>query len=117
MKSDQQIIEKEWVLESMLNMPAPDKAFPRGMPGFQYQAADSNLNGFSGCNQFFGKADFSRNVFTPHPHWAMTKMYCPDTEEEAFLRLFQSANAYTIKKDKLYILRDKELYLVFVPKK
>lgn len=75
---------------------------------------DKKIEGFSGCNRFFGGYGDGVNSLTFGPI-ATTRMFCPDMEvEDTMMKMIAGSLDYIIVSDHLYLYKDAELQAVFV---
>lgn len=106
----------KWTLVEMSGKTELAKLFQVEMPYFELNTEDSSLSGFAGCNRFFGKFKMSNGLIVENGPLGMTKMYCQDNGEDEFIKHFNSANSYELKKGVLTLLVDKEAVLRFSQK-
>ena len=64
---------------------------------------ENRINGFAGCNSFTGTYTLEKGWRIRFSHMATTMKACPDVNvnESEFLKVFELADNYTIKDDKL----------------
>lgn len=74
----------------------------------------TKMEGFSGCNRFFGGYEVGANSLTFGPI-AGTRMFCPDMEvEDTMMKILAGSLDYIIVSDHLYLYKGTELQVVFV---
>ena len=78
---------------------------------------DGKFNGVGDCNSYFG--DFTlKNGKITFSNMGSTKAMCPSQEwEDCFLQNINSANGYSIEGDKLMLLQDGRVCVIFKAQK
>jgi heat shock protein HslJ len=74
---------------------------------------NGNLSGTTGCNRINGPYTVSGNSIQFGPNLAMTKMGCPNYDENIFLEAFNKVNRYQLKGNELQLLQDSALLMSF----
>lgn len=117
----------EWVLVQMdgRNISEQFKAESNGSPRIVF-GEDNSFGGFGGCNSMGGKYSLTPSEAPSQKNIAgkivmsdimSTKRYCPnDQVEMALFQALSEVDAYTIDGNKLLLLKDGELKLVFEAK-
>jgi heat shock protein HslJ len=85
------------------------------LPTIQFD--DTRMNGYSGCNQFFGNYTSSNDgIFTTSAVGA-TKMACLDDKnalEQQFFTQLEKANKYSVTREQLHLLDNgRNILMVF----
>lgn len=85
------------------------------LPTIQFD--DTRMNGYSGCNQFFGNYTSSNDgIFTTSAVGA-TKMACLDDKnalEQQFFAQLEKANKYAVTREQLHLLDNgRNILMVF----
>jgi len=98
-----------WTLKTLDGKPVTTDKLPT------IQFDDTRMNGYSGCNQFFGNyTSSSDGIFTTSAVGA-TKMACLDDNnalEQQFFAQLEKANQYAITLEQLHLLDDKRNILM-----
>jgi heat shock protein HslJ len=100
--SENAITETHWVLETLEGQKI--NATQNGNEiGFTLYAKENRINGYSGCNNFFGTYKLEAGNRINFSNLGATKMACPDIafSESDFLEVFNLADNYSISGDKL----------------
>lgn len=110
----QQQLEGRWVLT--LFTPG-DKQFAeifgQRQPELQFQTSDNKVSGSTGCNRFSGSYAAEGTAFRFSPNMALTKMACPNYDENNFLSTMNAVNRYHIRNGQLDLLQDSTLLMTF----
>lgn len=98
-----------WVLKTLEGKPiTTDKP-----PTIEFN--DTRMNGYSGCNQFFGNYTSSNDgIFTTSAVGA-TKMACLDDRnalEQQFFAQLEKANQYAVTREQLHLLDNRRNILM-----
>ncbi|WGZ93810.1 MAG: META domain-containing protein [Candidatus Thiothrix putei] len=90
-----------WTLKTLDGKPVTTDKLPT------IQFDDTRMNGYSGCNQFFGNyTSSSDGIFTTSAVGA-TKMACLDDKnalEQQFFAQLEKANKYAVTREQLHLL-------------
>ncbi|MEM0519616.1 MULTISPECIES: META domain-containing protein [Aequorivita] len=100
--SENTITETHWVLETLGGEKID--AFKYGNPiGFKLNDKENRINGFSGCNSFFGNYSLEAGNRISFSSLGATKMACLTLafNEADLLEVFNLADNYSISGDKL----------------
>ena len=81
----------------------------------QLTTEKNRVSGNGSCNRFGGSYHLKGDSLSFDKLFS-TKMYCPDLQqtEDHFLGLLHKVNRYTIKGNRLFLLRDNILFLEFI---
>ena len=79
----------------------------------EMQMENGKLSGTTGCNRLTGTYTVSGNSIQFGPNLALTKMGCPNYDENVFLDAFHKVNRYEIKNKELMLLQDSTLMMTF----
>jgi len=82
----------------------------------ELQLENGRLSGSTGCNRINGTYSVSGNSIQFGPNLAMTKMGCPNYDENTFLDAFNKVNHYQIKGNDLMLMQDSSLLMTFSKK-
>ena len=82
----------------------------------ELQLENGRLSGSTGCNRINGTYSVSGNEIQFGPNLAMTKMGCPNYDENTFLDAFNKINRYEIKGNDLMLMQDSTLLMTFAKK-
>jgi heat shock protein HslJ len=108
------LINKEWVLESLNGNVVNEADFMKGLPSIAFKK-DGTMQGSTGCNSFSGK--FSLGEVLKLDPGAMTKMHCPGTGETDFINALTSATSIDVVKDDLILKNASDELLRFTTSK
>lgn len=101
-----------WMLQNNKNTEVGFNASPLSL-NFQKEGETLKVNGFAGCNQFFGPCT-AQAGFINFSNIASTRMACPQLDvEKRYLSLLNKSNRYEIKGKDLYLYQGKLLLLHF----
>ncbi len=100
-----------WVLKTLDGKPVTTDRLPT------IQFDDTRMNGYSGCNQFFGNYTSSNDgIFTTSAVGA-TKMACLDDKnalEQQFFTQLDKASKYAVTREQLHLLDNgRNILMVF----
>lgn len=92
---------KRWKLVELNGAPVKDT--DQDSPAFiEFQKGESKVNGFAGCNNFFGNYELEKGNRISFSGMASTMMACPDlNHERELLNVFETADNYTIYGNEL----------------
>ena len=82
----------------------------------EMQLENGRLSGSTGCNRINGEYTVSGKSIQFGPNLAMTKMGCPNYDENVFLEAFQKINRYELKGDQLHLMLDSTVVMTFSKK-
>ncbi len=102
-----------WKLVSMEGVPA--SAIESGEDAFTllFSADDMSVGGRTDCNLFFGNYEAIDGTMA-FGEMGMTRMACPDMEyEEAFMRMLESVDGFTIEGEHLSLLSGEQVLATF----
>jgi heat shock protein HslJ len=88
-----------------------DEIFAMKKPELQLE--NGRLSGNTGCNRINGTYTVSGNSIQFGPNLAMTKMGCPNYDENVFLEAFNKVNRYQLKNNELSLMHDSTLLISF----
>ncbi len=108
------LINKEWVLESLNGVSVNESEFMKGLPSIMFKE-DGGMQGSTGCNSFSGK--FALGEVLKLDPGAMTKMHCPGSGETDFLNALTGATSIDVIKDDLVLKNDTDELLRFTSSK
>lgn len=81
----------------------------------QFSAPHKEINGFAGCNRFFGNYELA-GAAIKISGMGSTKMFCQDTMivEDNYFKALGDVESYKLKGDKLFLLKDNSVILEFI---
>ena len=88
-----------------------DELFTMKRPELQLE--DGRVSGSTGCNRITGTYTVSGNSVQFGPNLALTKMGCPNYDENVFLEAFYKVNHYSIRNNELQLMKDSILLMTF----
>jgi len=89
------VAPRTWRLVELRGKPVKAPA-DRKAPFLVFAGEGNRVNGFGGCNTFFGGVEYLPGDRIRFSAMGATKMFCPDLEiESAFLEALESADNYT----------------------
>src|SRR5690606_4947616 len=101
---DQEITEKYWKLIELDGKKIPTPENGRTEPHFILKANEDRVSGNGGCNVLMGNYKLEDNNMIKFSQMATTMMACQEVEyEHEFLRVFEEAELYNVKKDTLVL--------------
>jgi heat shock protein HslJ len=100
------IVNKTWTMTSMNGERIDSTIYMNGAPSISF-SNDGKLNGSTGCNSFSGSYKYEAGKLTLDPG-AMTRMYCPGSNEEEYIEALNSVNYFKLKNDVLILLTNQE---------
>ena len=112
--SKQQEIEgTRWIVQTIGQQTIAVDSTWAEQPSFQLEPSEKRINGFAGCNRFFGNYALTEPNRIQFDHMGATKMFCPNIQVEDLL-LQTLAQAYTVKveKDQLFLYDEYEKELM-----
>lgn len=101
----------KWQLAEMKDVETLASLFQDNLPYLELDPTNERINGFAGCNHFNGAYKLKEGKIEVNGPLAMTKKFCMDNGENAFVKLFVNADAYELKGEELtfYLEGDKVL--------
>lgn len=104
------LVNTRWVVSFLPGMSSPKSA--TGDVYFRF-VDSKKIEGFSGCNRFFGGYEAGTNSLSFGPI-AGTRMFCPDMEvENTLLKMLAGNLDFIIVSDNLYLYKESKLQAVF----
>ncbi|MRI63574.1 META domain-containing protein [Ornithobacterium rhinotracheale] len=101
-----------WILQNNKDAELGFNASPLSI-NFQKEDTEIKVNGFAGCNRFFGPCTAQAGVIN-FSNLASTRMACPQLDiENRYLSLLGKSNRYEIKGKDLYLYQNNLLLLHF----
>ncbi|MGV4412396.1 META domain-containing protein [Ornithobacterium rhinotracheale] len=101
-----------WILQNNKDAEIGFNADPLSI-NFQKDGEELKVNGFAGCNRFFGACTAQAGVINL-ANLASTRMACPQLDiEKRYLSLLSKSNRYEIKGKDLYFYQNNLLLLHF----
>ena len=96
-KKNEVITEKHWKLKTLEGKVIMNNSENRDIH-FTLSAKENRVNGFSGCNSFFGEFKLEGGKSIRFSNLGSTRMACPDGDfqEQDFLNVFNTVDNYTI---------------------
>lgn len=91
--------------------------FGQHRPELEFNTNEKRVSGTTGCNQLSGNYTTTGNTFQFGSNMVLTKMACPQYDENNFLNAMNSINRFAIKGDQLQLLKDSTLVMVFTKMK
>ena len=90
--------------------------FGQRRPALEFNRLEKRVTGNTGCNQLAGTYTIHQQSLLFGSNIVVTKMACPDYDEQTFLQALSSINRFIIKSDQLNLLRDSTLIMSFTKK-
>jgi len=105
---------KEWNVTSLLGKTLIADDMIKGLPSLNF-SENGKLFGSTGCNNFTGsyKLDGTKVSFNPG---AMTKMFCPESTEQDFLKAINEVTNVKMDGNTLNLLNGSNTVMSLVPK-
>jgi len=107
------ILHDIYVLVSINGNDIDSLNFPIAPPTLEINITENKINGFSGCNNYFGTID---NITTSTINLgpiAATKKYCNNVDETLFFSTLNKVNKYERKALYLHLFENDNLVLSF----
>lgn len=102
-----------WKLVSMEGIPAAALEGEEDAFTLLFSADDMSVGGRTNCNLFFGNYEAIDGTMA-FGEMGMTRMACPDMEyEDAFMRMLESVDGFTIEGDHLSLLGNEKTLATF----
>lgn len=105
-----------WELSAINGSPINTSDYDRGLPDATF-GTDGRVNGGNGCNRYGGSYTLEASGKLTLGQMMSTKMFCPGSGEDTFMKALHEANTAKVEKEKLVLLNGTKEVLVFVPKK
>ncbi len=93
-------LEGEWYL-----LPAPDNDTTGRIPEIRFDTQQSRFSGTTGCNRVSGSFRITDSSLHFSDKMIMTRMFCPEVNETAFLQNLLRIDGYQFKKGWLILTR------------
>ena len=102
-KNTPQITEKHWKLVELEGQPVKMVENQEKEVYFRLKTEENRVQGFAGCNSFNGTYSIEKENRIRFSQMAATLKVCPnvDINETEFLKVFQTADNYTVNEDTL----------------
>lgn len=101
----------------LTHFPAGGKQFAETaaerQPEISFNMAEKRVSGSTGCNRFFGPYSLTKNRLSVGSNLGLTKMGCPEYDEQVFLNALHRVNNFTVNGNQLQLLQDKEVLMTF----
>lgn len=104
-----------WELTALSGQDIDSVKFPGRKPTLTF-VEEGRLSGFAGCNNFSGGYSLDEDSLNLIPG-AMTKMACPGSGEDEFIRALVKVTNFKIEKEKLTLMDGTTELMSFVSKK
>jgi heat shock protein HslJ len=112
-ESGLEITEKYWKLVELMGKEVVKNEQMQKDPHIIFKSEGNRVNGYTGCNSFFGSYEIQKGNILRSSNVAMTRMACIDETETGFVRVLNTADSYLVKDDTLFLYRDKTLLAKF----
>ena len=110
------LTDTNWQLSTIYGKPADSTNYNSGLP-VAYFSTDNKISGNGGCNRYSGSYNLNEENGINISQMVSTKMFCPGTGENDYLKALESADNAVVEKDKLILLKGIDEVLIFKPKK
>ncbi|GAB1404613.1 MAG: copper resistance protein NlpE N-terminal domain-containing protein [Lentimicrobiaceae bacterium] len=98
---DTALTDKRWKLTEINGMPIKDENQEESIY-IEFKSGENKVNGFGGCNYYFGDYELKEGSRITFSKVASTMMACPDLSiEQALFKILQDADNYTIYNNEL----------------
>ncbi len=102
-----------WTLLELNGKPVTKDDFGQELPYIDIHTDVASFTGFGGCNRIKGKVNFLSQNSINFGEVIATKMMCLENNKESiFLRVLQSATHFTLKDNKLSLMKGNEIVAV-----
>ena len=91
-----------WVLQNLKGKTATDANWPNGIPWMELKVNKTEMGGNTGCNVMGGNVYATADKIY-FGNIIMTRMYCEGVDEIGFTEGLQSAGAWNIENDRLFL--------------
>ena len=112
-ESGSEITEKYWKPVELMGKEVVKNEQMQKDPHIIFKSEGNRVNGYTGCNSFFGSYEIQKGNILRSSNVAMTRMACIDETETGFVRVLNTADSYLVKDDTLFLYRDKILLAKF----
>lgn len=92
-----------WVLDNLHGKTATDANWPNGIPWMELKVNKTEMGGNTGCNVMGGNVYASADKIY-FGNIISTRMYCEGVDEMGFTQGLQSAGAWKIENDRLFLM-------------
>lgn len=89
------------------------ETFGQRRPQISFNASQKQVSGTTGCNRFFGPYTLNNNQLSFGSNLGLTKMACPDYDEQVFLTALQQVTNYRITNNQLELLAGDAVLMTF----
>lgn len=107
------ILSPKWQLAGMKDIDDLKPLFHDNLPYFELDLANERISGFAGCNHFNGAFKLANGKIEVNGPLAITKKFCLDNGENAFIKLFTNADSYQHSNQLLFFFMDDDKVLTF----
>jgi heat shock protein HslJ len=107
--------DNEWKVISIRGKDINPGNQPKNFPTLNF-GNNNKLFGSTGCNRFIGSFKADKNNISLEPG-AVTKMYCQDSPEEAFLSAIKLVKEFKLEGNTLTLLNRSEKIMTLIPLK
>ncbi len=90
--------------------------FGQRRPEITFNASQKQVSGTTGCNRFFGPFTLKNNRISFGSNLGLTKMACPEYDENIFVNAMLQADSYRIDGDQLELLAGDVILMSFTKK-
>jgi heat shock protein HslJ len=97
--STNSITEKYWKLKTLSGKEIKMDKNQKREIYFTLKTENNKVIGFAGCNNLNGQYSLEKGNRIKFSKMATTQMFCPNTNEPAFLKALNLVDNYTIKED------------------
>ncbi len=102
-----------WALKTIGDKDVSEFKYPNGVPTIEIFLSKMQVNGFTGCNNYFGPIQFIDKKNIRLGNVAATKKYCNNVDEMPFLKLLGEVDSYKLKKGILELKKADNILLSF----
>ncbi|HQI41784.1 MAG: hypothetical protein B6D44_03090 [Ignavibacteriales bacterium UTCHB2] len=105
--------DKEWKVISIKGKAINPGNQPDGFPTLNF-GSNNKLFGSTGCNRYIGSFKIDKNLISLQPG-AVTKMYCDDSPEDAFLSAVKQVSEFKLEGNTLALLNGSKSIMQLIP--
>ncbi len=105
--------DKEWKVISIKGKAINPGNQPDGFPTLNF-GSNNKLFGSIGCNRYIGSFKIDKNLISLEPG-AVTKMYCDDSPEDAFLSAVKQVTEFKLEGNTLTLLNGSKAIIQLIP--
>lgn len=105
--------DKEWKVISIKGKAINPGNQPDGFPTLNF-GSNNKLFGSTGCNRYIGSFKIDKNLISLEPG-AVTKMYCDDSPEDAFLSAVKQVTEFKLEGNTLTLLNGSKAIMQLIP--